>query len=259
MLLGLGLWPRVFFRRDQQAMLLFGVLLWLAIAGRMHEGYGIDIALLSSRSNRVDRLRGFGLPLDRQVDLPFDRRSRGLERAAAGDAVRCVVAVAFAAGYPDRRLAERRFMVQHADLGKMDPRSLRPESPLVGALNEMRLVGYYSDGDIAPNYELYRYTGEDLVYTIRDCKPDVLLLWSDEKHPTGWPAEWRKLLDERPELGLCRVPSDQLPASCRSPGRPEADASLVVAVRKELLPAAEPARAKARRRRPATRRSCGPA
>ena len=39
--LGAGLWRRVFFRRDQQAMLLFGVLLWLAIALRMR--VGVDI------------------------------------------------------------------------------------------------------------------------------------------------------------------------------------------------------------------------
>ena len=144
-----------------------------------------------------------------------------------------LVAVVFALGTTDRRLMpDRGFMVQHADLGKWVFDRFGPHRRLAGALSEMRLVGYYSQGEIAPNYELYTYTGDGLIYTIQDCKPDVLMLWGDPQHP-AW--AWRKLLDERPDLGLCRVPPDQLPPSCRTPAAAE---SLVVAVRKELLHAA---------------------
>ena len=231
-LLVLWLWPRVFLRRDQQAMFLFGVLLWLAIAVRTARGSRHP--LLPSRRDRVGGLCGLGLALDRQVDLPPDCRPRGLDWAAADGACFALVAAVFAMGTRDRALNERQFMVQHADLGKWILDRFGPHQRLIGALYEMRLVSYYSQGDIAPNYELYYYRGDGLIYAIQDCKPDVLMLWGNPQHPT-WPSEWRKLLDERPDLGLCRVPSDQLPRSCQTSETVE---SLIVAVRKELLHAA---------------------
>ncbi len=235
MLLGLALWPRVFFRRDQQAMLLFGVLLWSAIALRMHEGLGVDIRYYLPGVIVSAGYAGLGLLWIAKWICRLT--AGGLDWTGPRRAVLCcaLVAVVFAAGYRDRRLLpDRQFMVQHADLGKWIFDRFGPNQRLAGALNEMRLVGYYSHGVIAPHYELYAYTGEGLVSTIRDCKPDVLMLWSDQQH-SAWPAEWRKLLDERPELGLRRVPTDRLPESCRTSKAAE---SWIVAVRKEMLPAA---------------------
>ena len=88
-----------------------------------------------------------------------------------------------------------------------------------------------------PQYWLYSYTGDGLIYTIQDCKPDVLMLWCDQQH-AGWAAEWRKLFDSRPELGLRLVPTAQLPPSCQTPETGKAAEWWIVAVRKELLPAA---------------------
>ena len=131
MLLGLALWPRVFFRRDQQAMLLFGVLLWLAIAMRMR--VGVDIRYYLPGVIASTGYAGLGLLwiakwICRLTAARLDWT--GPRRAALCCAL---VAVVFALGCRDRRLAERWFMVQHADLGKWILDRFGPHQRLAGA------------------------------------------------------------------------------------------------------------------------------
>ena len=92
------------------------------------------------------------------------------------------------------------------------------------------MVGYYAQGEVAPEAYRYSYRGENLAWSLGQMKPapDVLLLWARDGDRETAP-QWQALLDTHPEWGLCRLPADQLPKDCRGV------LELVVAVRKGLL------------------------
>ena len=75
-----------------------------------------------------------------------------------------------------------------------------------------------------PDADRYSYAVQDLAGTIRACRPDVLLLWGQPSDA----ASWQRILNQHAELDLCRIPSAQLPPSCRG------EEGLVIAVRREL-------------------------
>ena len=123
-LLAVGLWPRVFFRRDQQAMLLFGVLLWLAIALRMR--VGVDIRYYLPGVIASMGYAGLGLLWIAKwiCRLTAGRVDwTGPRRAALCCAL---VAVVFATGVPRPTPGGAVVHGAACRFGKMGPRPLRP-------------------------------------------------------------------------------------------------------------------------------------
>jgi hypothetical protein len=232
-LAGLGLGWRVFLHCDQQAMFLFHVPLWLLIWLRQVQGLGIDIRY--TLPCVIIALPYAALALQAILDLlcwwTAARVSWTPARRAA--LAGALLAAILCAGTTERSREPFQFMVQHADLGKWILARFGPQRRLAGHLMEMRLVAYYAHGEAVPNYDYYEYAGEALLQTIRDCRPDVLLLWSEPLEPVH-PPTWRRLLDAHAELGLCRVPAAQLPPSCQKAE------GLVIAVRRDLLSPAPP-------------------
>ncbi len=132
-------------------------------------------------------------------------------------------------------------MRQRAELGQWICRRLGPQLRLAGSVRDIRLVSYYAQAEEVPDLDRYPYQGEGLLWTIGQCKPDVLLLWGKENDAED-PPLWRNLLDQHAELGLCRVPAGELPPGCRE------IKELVVAVRPALLGPRQPAATHAARR-----------
>ena len=251
---GWWVWRRVFFRRDQQPMLLFGVLLWSAIALRMHEGLGIDIRYYLPGVIVSAGYAGLGLLWIAKWNcrLTAGRMDWTGPRRAALCCAWWPLCLRRGSAIGPWRSGGSWCSTPIWENGSSNASARTSGSSARAVRNAIGRLLLPRRHRAEPRTLLLR--GEGLVYTIRDCKPDVLILWCDEKHQKAWPSEWRKLLDGRPELGLCRVPADQLPRSCQTP---QAAESLIVAVRKELLHAAT-RWARPPGRRPATRRSCGP-
>ena len=104
-----------------------------------------------------------------------------------------------------------------------------PGLRLAGEVRDMRLLAYYAQAEVVPDFDRYSYRDKNLPWTLGQFNPkaDVLLLWCPENDKET-PRQWRKLLDGHAEWGFCRIPPEQLPASCRDVEE------LVVAVRKGL-------------------------
>ena len=102
----------------------------------------------------------------------------------------------------------------------------------------MRLLAYYAQAEVVPDFDRYSYRDKNLPWTLGQFNPkvDVLVLWCPETERAS-PPPWGKLLDGHAEWGFCRVPPKQLPASCRDVEE------LVVAVRKGLQERAPPTHA----------------
>jgi hypothetical protein len=144
-------------------------------------------------------------------------------------------------GTHEYSLQQRHWMQQRAELGQWIARRLGPRLRLAGSVRDIRLVSFYAQAEEVPDIDRYPYQGDGLLWTIGQCKPDVLLLWGRENDAED-PPLWRELLDRHAELGLCRIPAGQLPPSCRDAEE------LVVAVRKELLTQRQPTATHAARR-----------
>ena len=112
----------------------------------------------------------------------------GVEWSPRRRAVLCcgLLAGIVLAGVPDRSLAERQFMVQHAELGKWIFDRYGPRRRLAGQPPEMRLVGYYAQTLPVRDADHYSYAAQDLAETIRACRPDVLLLLGQPSDAASW-------------------------------------------------------------------------
>jgi hypothetical protein len=234
--LGLWLWRRVFFRRDQLAMLPFHLLLWLLIGWRLaavpvsDDRYYLPSVIVTTPCAALGLLaiaRWLARLTAARVAWSPPRRA-----ALVGGLLLAFVLI----GTHDRSLRRREWMCHSKDLGQWIAKHCGPRPRFAGGPSEMRLVAYYAQADEAPNFNRYSYRGKSLLWTIEQLKPDVLLLWDKDKDRGESPG-WRKLLEEHAELGLCCVPSDQLPASCRNVAGDAGEdvKELVLAVRKELL------------------------
>jgi hypothetical protein len=225
---GVWLWRRVFFRRDQQAVLLLNVLLIAAVGVRLSEGLGIDMRYFLPCV--ITMLPYAALTLLAAIEVLTQLTAARVTWSPTRRGLLCcgLAAIVVTAGYPDRSNHDRHGMAQHADLGKWLRGRYGANLRLAGHLPEMRLVSYYADAEEAANYQRYRYLNRDLPAAIADCKPDVLLLWSEPNLPDH-SEFWRGFLDDHPEFGLRRLSSSQLPPSCREEKR------LVIAVRKDIV------------------------
>jgi hypothetical protein len=228
-LLGIWFWRRVFFRRDQLAMVPFNLLLWLLIGVRYTEGLGIDIRYFFPS---VMASLGFAaLALLAIVQWLTQTTAARVAWSPPRRAALCCVLLAciVLAGTPDRSLSERQFMLQHAELGKWILNRYGPRLRLAGQPPEMRLVGYYARTRPVPYADRYSYAVGDLPETILACRPDVLLLWGEPSDAVSW----QRVLNQHAELHLRRISPQQLPPSCQG------EEGLVIAVRRELAGKAE--------------------
>ena len=109
-------------------------------------------------------------------------------------------------------------------VGQMDSRSLWTPAASCRPAAGNALVGYYARTSPVRDADHYSYAAQDLVETIRACRPDVLLLWGQPSDA----ASWRRLLNQHAELKMRLIPPQQLPPSCQK------EEGLVVAVSSKL-------------------------
>jgi hypothetical protein len=122
-----------------------------------------------------------------------------------------VLAVVIASfGMFDTNLASARFMREHAELGNWIHDHFGPHRTIVGNLLETRLVQYYSQGRIVGYFDPRDCGGGRLPQAVRDCRPDVLVLWTDS-NGDSW-TRYAETVAAESGLGYRLVARDQLPA-----------------------------------------------
>jgi hypothetical protein len=214
LLLGLWHWRSVFLHSDQLALFAFNLALWGSVWLRYWHGLGIDI-----RYFFPSILVGLGYMaagLLCVADAVCRVGSRGgpwTERKRSG-LILAILGALLAIGIPDRSLSERRFMYQHADLGKWVHQRFGPDRRVVGCMPEMRVILYYADTAPIGSSLPPAYKGKSLLDVLKGSEPEVVFLW-DHSPARADVAQWTALLDRHPELPYRRVLSDELPASCR--------------------------------------------
>jgi hypothetical protein len=233
-LLGLWLWRRVFFRRDQLAMLPFHLALWSLIGVYFAQSLESDERYFLPSVIVTSGCAALGL-------LAIARRLMvwTAPRVAWSPPRRALMVAGLLAafvliGTHDRSLEKRKWLAQRADLGTWIRQRFGPRQRLAGEVREMRLLAYCAEADVVPCFDRYSYRGANLPWALGQLQPapDVLVLWAREGDREN-PPQWQTLLRGHAEWGFCLVPPPLLPASCQEvDGKGEPP---LVAVRKGLL------------------------
>ena len=230
-LVGSWRWRRVFFRRDQLAMLPFHLLLWSLIGVYLASGLESDDRYFLPSVIVTCGCAALGLLAIARWLIGWTAARVAWSPLRRALLVGGLLAAFFLIGTHDRSLEKRKWMQQRKDLGQWILRYYGPGLRLAGEVRDMRLLAYYAQAEVVPDFDRYSYRDKNLPWTLGQFSPkaDVLLLWCPEKEQAS-PPPWGKLLDGHLEWGFCRVPPAQLPLSCQD----DAKEQLVVAVRKGL-------------------------
>jgi hypothetical protein len=214
-LVGMIGWRHVFFRRDQQALFLQNMLLFLSILAYQQSSVGIDLRYFLSIvliglpfiALGLLRLGEWTMRLQWQSSLAF-LQSRP-------KAVLAVFVVVWFTGVWDTIPCARGVMVQQSCLGRWILEHEGPHQAVLGSDSALNLVAYYAQGKAIPLPDGCPDGIPCLLRTLQTRRPKVFFVWNDPTCPHLY-AMRETISDAALTLGYEKIPSERLPAGCRS-------------------------------------------
>ncbi len=208
MLFGLWRWRRIWARRDQQPLFYVAVLIlagmWIHLWGAhaICTRYVLPIVMTATVFAGLALLK-----LAEWCAYAANWLLRGERLARAAAFLPAVAAVA--GGVYD--VLARDYSLRDAELrlAAWVRREVGPAPRLVGPPGMTATISHYAQG----RYSIFPMEADDaaIAAMVRQCKPDVLLLFST-KQPTG--ERYAPLIDRMKQLRLRQVDASQLPPGC---------------------------------------------
>lgn len=211
---GLWRWRHVFFRRDQQALLVHNLLLLSCVGVYYAEHKGIDIRYVLPIVLVCLPYAALGvLQVAEWIVAPARHPSARLPRRRAASVAGLLGAVTLI-GIPDAVLTARPVMVQQAELGRWIFEHLGPNQTVVAPGSVISVLERYSKGRIIPFAGNTRGNCQTLMSPVCTCRPNVVILWEDIYNRDIWTVR-EEIALQCVRLGYERVPPSQLPPECQ--------------------------------------------